>query len=165
MQGLRIKRHEYLKTSLAKTLRDAKAEVRFEVLAKDPVNRRADIVATGKCCGASVAIDITVTAIKKVPDRDIEECSKGFRRSRADIDLIIEKRVDKKNKENENLNYGGKFLPFVMTTGGTMNQQAADFLRTLRKHKQKEWLQGILSMSCTLAKMRARMWTRCQHNS
>ena len=62
LQGLRIKRHEYLKTSLARTLRDAKAEVQVEVLARDPVNRRADIVASGKCCGGSVAIDITVTS-------------------------------------------------------------------------------------------------------
>ena len=39
--------------------------------------------------------------------------------------------------ENAGIDYGGKFLTFVIPTGGTMNQEASDFMDTFRKHKQK----------------------------
>ena len=161
LQKYRINRHEYLKRALGASLRCGNADVQLEIFSKTSENRRADILASGRCCGGQVAIDITVTAVNKVPERHIEECTQGFIRARADTNYIIDKRVEKKMAENAGIDYGGKFLPFVMSTGGTMNQEAFDFMDSFRKNKPKCWYQGILSMPCTLAKMRGRMWTRC----
>ena len=135
--GLRVKRHEMVKFALARALRDAGAETTMEVVAENNEGRRCDFIAKGQLCGGTLAFDVTGVATNRIQKR---VPGSGFDKSAAEIKAIIEARVEKKMRENQGLNYGGEFFPFVFTSGGTINGEASDFLKDVQKdhHRDKK---------------------------
>ena len=159
LHGLRVKRHEMVKSALARALSDAGAETIMEVPAANNQAHRCDVIARGQICGGNVAIDVSGVATVKVPS---ESDGSGFSRSQLELNSILDARVSKKRRENEGLNYGGTFLPFIFTTGGTLNKDAVHFLKKIQKASHRVIQRLKIHLSCILAKSRGMMWINCK---
>ena len=113
------------------------------------------------------ALDLTVCAVSGVPPRNSGVGNKNtdnapdahsMATARAHIHKVLNQRVEKKLRENADQDYGGRFLPWVCTTGGTLHRSSAKFLDELKKRFPSELNQTKYELSCSLAKSRARCY-------
>ena len=66
----------------------------------------------------------------------------------------LQGRVDRKHTEAKGIFFGGKFVPFVMSAGGTLHPTADDYLKRLRVADPNLVTQFIFEASAALAKSR-----------
>ena len=160
LYSLRVRRHELVKKGLGKILSEAGAEVQLEVFARNNDGRRCDVLASGQLVGGNVAIDVSGTAIHGADMAS--SFGNGCKKSQRELNSIIEARVARKVRENCDLDYGGVFLPFIFSVGGTLNGEAIEFLKKWRKVSPRSCRRFKFYLSCILAKMRAQMWMKCR---
>lgn len=159
-------RHEIVKHSLARRLGDMGVDVVLEPPNKDG-SRRADLLVTGNVTDGTLALDVTICAVsgvlfpsfgastnktKNAPDKHSTAIA------RARIHETLNRRFYKKLRENAGEDYGGKFVPWVCTTGGTLHKSTAKFMDELKKKFPNELNQAKYELSCSLAKSRARCY-------
>ena len=155
-----------MKQTLARRLGDMGADVTLEPANKEG-NRRADLLVSGNFMDGTFALDLTVCAVSGVlspnsgagnTNKDNAPDAHSMAKARAQIHELLKRRVDKKLRENADQDYGGHFLPWVCTTGGTLHRSSAKFLDALKKRFPSAVNQTKYELSCSLAKSRARCY-------
>jgi len=159
-------RHEGVKKAVADCFRECGSTVEVEVTCRD---RRTDVVVTGDVTEGSVAIDVSVVAFIGRAETSREEAArqdnifvqKTFRKTLTKIQTWLQRRFQKKMKENEGYNYGGIFKPFIISGGGTFLKSTLELIARTKRTHPRQYRQLVFQLSCVLARFRGRAVLKC----
>eukprot|EP00924_Labyrinthula_sp_SR-Ha-C_P003516 snap_masked-scaffold_97-processed-gene-0.8-mRNA-1 protein AED:1.00 eAED:1.00 QI:0/0/0/0/1/1/2/0/130 len=75
--------------------------------------------------------------------------------------LVLGRRIESKNKENANLEFGGQFQAFVLSTGGLLSKMTLEHIISHRKTDPAEMLRLKFRLSVSLTEHRAWAFKQC----
>ena len=152
IQRLRTIRHHVVKHHMAKAFQSTGAAVVVEKKANNNEARAADLLVTGGCVGGSRALDITFCSATG---------PRACRSSTTQIRPVLQQRFDDKMKQNVNLDYGGRFLPVVLSSGGTLHEATEHLFQEMFEQAPRVTDFMMYSLSVALRKFAARSVMDC----
>src|SRR5690606_28086146 len=96
-------------------------------------------------------------------DNAPSETSRRIKLTQREVDLHLQLRFDTKMAQNDGLDYGGFFEPWVISAGGTMLQRTMKSLDMLKK-APSSYSEVTYKISAALMRFRSRVLMKCWMN-
>ena len=160
VQHVRTKRHQYVKEWLGQAYRQADAKVTNEPL-DSTKKRRADLLISGRFCGGTRAVDITVRATSGTTADKVVNLAGPNLEPVGELRVLLQKSWDLKMEQNSGLDFGGAFRPFVLSSGGSMHPANLRDLDALRRRAPKAHTFLLYSLSASLRRSMAEAALSC----